>query len=120
MQDARLLMTAVPTYLILGAAIVAEVIATSALAVSGSFTRLQPSLVAIFGYAAALWLLSLTLQTMAAGVVYAIWSGLGIVLITAVGWIWLKQTLDFAAVAGLALILAGVIVINVFSRAVSH
>lgn len=108
------------TYLYLTAAIVAEVIATTALARSESFARLGPSLVALVGYAAAFWFLSFPLRTMPTGVVYAIWSGLGIVLITAVAWVWAKQPLDLAAVVGLALILTGVVVINVFSRATGH
>src|SRR5690606_13679444 len=104
--------------MVLLAAIVAEVIATTALARSESFTRLVPSLIAVVGYAAAFWYLSFPLRTMPTGVVYAIWSGMGIVLITAVAWIWYRQSLDLAALLGLALILAGVVVINFFSRTV--
>lgn len=101
-------------------AIVLEVIATSALARSQSFTRLWPSLISVVGYAGAFWFLSFPLRHMPTGVVYAIWSGLGIVLITMVAWIWAKQALDLAAILGLALILAGVLVIHLFSRSVSH
>jgi small multidrug resistance pump len=108
------------TYLLLTAAIVAEVIATTALAGSEGMTRLWPTLAALIGYAGAFWLLSLTLQTMPTGVVYAIWSGLGIVLVTAVAWVWSKQTLDLPAILGLGLIVAGVFVVNVFSKTVSH
>jgi small multidrug resistance pump len=108
------------TYLFLLAAIVLEVVATTALARSASFTRLVPSLIAIFGYAGAFWLLSFPLRAMPTGVVYALWSGLGIVLITAVAWVWQKQVLDTAALLGLAMILAGVLVINLFSNAVNH
>lgn len=108
------------TYLFLIAAIVAEVIATTALARSESFTRLVPSAIAIVGYAAAFWFLAFTLRVMPTGVVYAIWSGLGIVLIAAVAWVWFEQPLDLAAVTGMALILAGVLVINLFSDTVSH
>ena len=107
-------------YLILVAAILAEVVATTALARSASFTRLIPSLVAALGYAVAFWLLSFPLRTMPTGVVYAIWSGLGIVLITTVAWIWSGQRLDAPAVIGLALILAGVVVVNLFSTTVGH
>jgi small multidrug resistance pump len=107
-------------YLILGAAITAEVVATTALARSESFTRIGPSLVAILGYAVAFWLLSFPLRSMPTGVVYAVWSGLGIVLITLVAWLWSKQPLDLPAIVGLSLILAGVIVVNVFSRTVGH
>jgi small multidrug resistance pump len=108
------------TYLFLLAAIVLEVVATTALARSASFTRLVPSLIAIFGYAGAFWLLSVPLRVMPTGVVYALWSGLGIVLITAVAWVWQKQVLDTAALLGLGLIMAGVLVIHLFSSAVSH
>ena len=101
-------------------AIVLEVIATSALARSQSFTRLWPSLISVVGYAGAFWFLSFPLRHMPTGVVYAIWSGLGIVLITMVAWIWARQALDLAAVLGLALILAGVLVIHLFSRSVPH
>ncbi|WP_425349898.1 SMR family transporter [Mangrovicella endophytica] len=110
----------VRTYLLLAIAIVAEVIATTALARSDGLTRLWPTLGAIGGYAFAFWFLSFTLKVMPTGVVYALWSGLGIVLITAVAWIWFKQALDLPAVIGLALILAGVMVINLFSRSVTH
>lgn len=108
------------TYAFLVAAIAAEVVATTALARSESFTRPAATLVALLGYAVAFWLLSFCLRTMPTGVVYAIWSGLGIVLITAVGWIWSRQTLDGPALLGLGLILAGVLVINLFSKTVAH
>ena len=107
-------------YIYLLAAIASEVIATSALKASDGFTALLPSLVTLAGYAVAFYLLSLTLRTVPVGIVYAIWSGLGIVLIAIVGWIRFRQTLDWPAIAGLALILAGVLVINVFSRSVGH
>lgn len=105
---------------LLFAAIIAEVIATTALARSASFTRLAPSLIAIGGYAAAFWLLSFPIRVMPAGIVYAIWSGMGIVMISAIAWIWYRETLDLAAILGLALILAGVVVINVFSKSIVH
>ena len=113
-------MASLKIHLILFGAILAEVVATTALARSESFTRLWPSVVAILGYAAAFWLLSFPLRTMPTGVVYAIWSGLGIVLIALVAWLWGKQPLDLPAVIGLGLIMAGVIVVNVFSKTVSH
>jgi small multidrug resistance pump len=90
-------------YLLLGAAIVVEVIATTALARSAGFTKLLPSVVAMVGYAFAFWLLSFSLQVMPTGVVYAIWSGLGIVLVTAVAWLWSGQSLDLPALTGLGL-----------------
>ncbi len=107
-------------YLILAAAIVAEVIATTALGRSAAFTRLGPSIVVVLGYGAAFYLLSLVLQTMPTGVVYALWSGLGVVLITFVAWTWGRQPLDLPAVLGLVLIAAGVMVINLFSKAGGH
>jgi small multidrug resistance pump len=107
-------------YVLLAAAIVAEVIATTALARSESFSRLLPSLVAVLGYAIAFWLLSFPLRTMPTGVVYAIWSGLGIVLIASVAWLWSGQSLDLPAILGLGLIIAGVFVVNLFSKSVGH
>jgi small multidrug resistance pump len=101
-------------------AIVLEVIATTALARSQSFTKLWPSVIAVLGYAGAFWFLSFPLRVMPTGVVYALWSGLGIVLITVVAWIWARQVLDLAAIAGLALIMAGVLVIHLFSKSVPH
>ena len=108
------------TYVLLAAAIVAEVIATTALAKSDSLTRPMPTVVTIIGYAIAFWCLSFPLRTMPTGIVYAIWSGLGIVLITAVAWLWDRQVLDVPAIAGLGLILAGVLVINLVSTTVGH
>ncbi len=104
----------------LGVAIVAEVVATSALKASEGFSRWLPSLVVVVGYAIAFYFLSLTLRTIPVGVAYAIWSGLGIVLITAVGWIVFGQRLDFPALAGMALIIAGVLVMNLFSRSAAN
>jgi len=108
------------TYLILGLAIVAEVIATSSLKSSEGFTRLWPSVVTLLGYAIAIFLLSLTLKTLPTGIAYAIWSGVGIVLVSAIGWFGYGQKLDTPAVVGLGLIIAGVIVVNVFSKSVAH
>ena len=108
------------SYLLLGLAIVCEVIATSALARTDNFTRLVPSLIVVVGYGAAFWLLSFPIRTIPVGIVYAIWSGMGIVLITAVAWFWQKQRLDAPALFGLALILAGVLVIHLFSTSVKH
>lgn len=106
-------------YIFLAAAIVAEVIATTALARSESFTKLVPSLIVVIGYVAAFGLLSFPMRVMPAGIVYAIWSGMGIVLITAISWIWYQQKLDFAALIGLGFIITGVLIINIFSRSVS-
>jgi small multidrug resistance pump len=107
-------------WLYLCVAIVLEVVATSALKASDGFTRLLPSVVVVVGYAAAFYTLSITLRTMPVGVVYAIWSGVGVVLITLVGWLLLGQKLDGPALLGIALISAGVIVLNFFSKAVAH
>jgi small multidrug resistance pump len=100
----------------LAIAILAEVIATTALKASGGFTRLWPSLITIAGYGIAFYGLSMTLRTMPLGLAYALWSGVGIVLITAIAWIAFKQTLDTPALVGIGLILAGVLVINLFSK----
>ncbi|MBG6199718.1 small multidrug resistance pump [Labrenzia sp. EL_13] len=110
----------IATYLFLGAAILAEVIATSALARTENFTRLAPSLITIAGYGLSFWLLSYPIRVLPTGVVYAIWSGAGIVLITMVAWLAFDQKLDLPALVGLGLIIAGVVIINVFSKSVAH
>lgn len=101
-------------------AIVAEVIATSCLKSSEGFTRLWPSVAVIVGYGVSFFFLSLTLRAMPIGIAYAVWSGLGIVLITTVGWLVFGQKLDGAGMAGIALIAAGVVVLNVFSKSTAH
>lgn len=103
-------------WLILGIAIVAETIATSAMKASEGFTRTIPSIIVVVGYAIAFYCLSLTLKSIPVGVAYAIWSGVGIVLISLAGWIIFGQKLDAAAMIGMALIIAGVVIMNVFSR----
>jgi len=103
-------------WVFLSIAIISEVAATSALKSSAGFTQLWPSLLVVVGYAAAFFFLSLTLRTMPVGVAYAIWSGAGIVLITLVAWIVLGQSLDGPALVGLSLIVAGVVVLKVFSK----
>lgn len=107
-------------YLYLGIAIVAEVVATSALKASAGFTRTGPSLIVAIGYGVAFYFLSLVLKTVPMGVAYAIWSGVGIVLIAAIGWLLMKQPLDLPALLGIGLIVAGVAVIQLFSRTVAH
>jgi small multidrug resistance pump len=109
-----------PTYLWLALAIVAEVIGTAALKASDGFSRLGPSLVTAASYGVAFVCLSIVLKTMPTGIAYAIWSGVGIVLISGVGWLWFGQKLDGAAVVGLALIIAGVAVVNLLSGSVRH
>ncbi|MEQ1944303.1 multidrug efflux SMR transporter [Mesorhizobium sp. VNQ89] len=110
----------VQNYFYLVIAVIFEVIATTALKQTDGFTRLAPSLVSIGGYALAFYFLSLPLRTMPVGVVYALWCGAGIILITAIGWIWFKQALDLPALVGMGLIMAGVMVINLYSKTVVH
>lgn len=100
----------------LGIAIVSETVATSAMKSSDGFTRLIPSAIVVVGYAIAFYFLSMTLKSIPVGVAYAIWSGVGIVLIALVSWIVLGQKLDAPAVIGMALIISGVVVMNVFSK----
>ena len=107
-------------YLYLLIAIVAEVIGTSALKASEGFTRLGPSAIVVVGYGLAFWLLSLTLRTIPVGIAYATWSGLGIVLIAAVGWVAFGQKLDLWAMLGMALIVAGVLIMNLLSTSAAH
>jgi len=107
-------------YLYLAIAIAAEVIGTSELKAAEGFTRLVPSLVVIVGYGAAFYFLSLALKVIPVGIAYAIWSGVGVALITLIGWVLFKQRLDAPALAGLALIVAGVVVIQFFSGAAAR
>lgn len=107
-------------WLFLAVAIVSETIATSALKSSEGFSRLAPSVLVVVGYALAFYFLSLTLKVIPVGIAYAVWSGVGIVLITAVGWFMFGQKLDLSAFIGMALIIAGVIVMNVFSSSAQH
>jgi small multidrug resistance pump len=107
-------------WIFLALAIVSEVIATSALKASDGFSRLGPSLVVVAGYAIAFYFLSLTLRTIPVGVAYAIWSGVGVALIALIGWLVFGQTLDAPAIIGLLLIVAGVVVLNAFSRTGTH
>ena len=101
-------------------AVVGEVIGTTALKSSEGFTRLGPSVVVIGGYAVAFFFLSLTLRHMPVGVAYAMWPGVGTVLITLIGWVIFSQKLDLAAIAGIGLIVAGVVVLQLFSDASPH
>jgi small multidrug resistance pump len=107
-------------HLYLSIAILAEVAATTALKAADGFTRLAPSIAVVIGYALAFYFLSLALRTMAVGVVYAIWSGVGIVLISIVGALLYRQHLDLPAVVGIGLIVAGVLVLNLASRTVTY
>lgn len=107
-------------WIFLSVAIISEVIATSALKASDGFSRPWPSFIVIAGYALAFYLLSLTLKTIPVGVAYAVWSGAGIALIALIAWVFFGQALDTPAIIGLLLIVAGVLVLNLFSTTVSH
>jgi small multidrug resistance pump len=101
-------------------AIIAETIGTTALKSSEGFSRLWPSVLVVMGYGVAFYCLSMTLRTIPVGVAYSIWSGLGIVLISLAGWLLFGQSLDAPAILGMALIIGGVVVMNVFSRTAAH
>lgn len=109
-----------PAYLFLAIAVVCEVVATTALKASEGFTRLVPSLVVVIGYGIAFYFLSLTLKTIPMGVAYALWSGSGIILVSLISFLLYRQVLDLPAVIGIGLILAGVLVINLFSQSSAH
>lgn len=106
-----------PSWLFLTAAIIAEVIATSCLKASAGFTKLWPSMAVIVGYGLAFYFLSLTLKTIPIGIAYAIWAGVGIVLISVAGWLVFAQKLNIPTMLGMGLIVAGVVIINLFSKA---
>ena len=107
-------------YLFLGIAIAAEVVATTSMKALDGFNKPLPLILVVCGYGLSLWLLSIVVKTIPIGVAYAVWSGLGVVLITAVSWVLFGQKLDAAALIGMGLIVAGVVVMNVFSKAVGH
>ena len=104
------------SYFYLAGAIVFEVIATSSLKSSQGLTRLWPSIVSVIGYLITFYFLALTLRTMPIGVAYAIWSGVGILLLAAIDWMWFRQALDLPAMIGIGLIIAGVVIVNLFSK----
>jgi len=107
-------------YLYLAIAIIAEVAATSALKASAEFTKLFPSLIVVIGYGIAFYFMTLVLRTIPIGITYAVWSGVGIVLVAVVGTLLYRQIPDTPAVIGMGLIVSGVVVIHVFSKTVSH
>lgn len=107
-------------WVFLGIAIFAEVVATSSLKASEGFSKFWPSMLVVLGYAVAFYFLSLTLKAIPVGIAYAIWAGLGIVLISLAGWLVFGQQLDLATIIGMFLIIMGVIVINVFSKVSLH
>ena len=104
----------------LAVAIISEVIATSALKSSNGFTNLWPSVLVVVGYGIAFYMLSLVLETMNVGLAYAIWAGLGIVLVSIVGAVMYKQVPDLPAILGMVLIVVGVVIINVYSKTTGH
>ncbi len=101
-------------------AVSGEVVATSALKASEGFTKLAPSAVVVLGYAIAFYFLSLTLDSIPVGISYALWSGVGVVLISLMGWLLFNQTLDLPAMVGILLIIAGVAIINLLSKSAPH
>lgn len=107
-------------YWYLTIAIIAEVIATNALKASDEFTKLIPSLIVVVGYGTAFYFLSLVLKTISIGVAYAIWSGMGIVLVSIAAAVLFKQVPDLPAIIGMGLIVSGVVVMHVFSKTISH
>ena len=107
-------------YLYLAIAIVAEVIATSALKASAEFTKIFPSLIVVIGYGIAFYFMTLVLKTIPLGITYAVWSGLGIVLVAIFGALLYKQIPDIPAIFGMGLIITGVVVIHVFSKTINH
>lgn len=107
-------------WLYLGVAILFETIGTTALKASDGMTRALPAVVVVIAYALSFWLLALVLRVIPVGVAYAIWSGLGICLIAGIGYVVFGQRLDLPALIGLGMIIAGIVVINVFSKTVGH
>ncbi|WP_298935426.1 SMR family transporter [uncultured Ruegeria sp.] len=107
-------------YLILLLAVFAETIGTTALQASQQFTKLWPSVLVVVGYGFAFYLMALTLKVMPVGIVYAIWSGLGIFFIAVIGFVVFGQKLDWPAVLGLSMILAGILIIHLFSKTTGH
>lgn len=114
------MLVSMPPLVALSIAIVCEVIATSSIPKTEQFTKLMPSTVVIIGYGIAFFLLSVTVKSMSVGIVYAIWSGAGIVLVAAVGYFLYGQKLDLAALVGIGFILTGVMIVNLLSKTVGH
>ncbi len=108
------------SWIFLGIAIVAEVLATSALKASAGFNKLVPSVLVVGGYAIAFYFLALTLKTIPVGIAYAVWAGLGILLVALIGWLAFGQRLDLPAVIGMTLIVSGVLIISLLSKSSAH
>jgi small multidrug resistance pump len=101
-------------------AVLSEVIATTALKLSEGFTKLTPSIVVVVGYGFSFYLLSLSLKVLPIGVAYALWSGIGIILTVIAGIVLWKESMDWARALGIALIMAGILIINLFSKSAAH
>ncbi|MGF2736262.1 SMR family transporter [Marinobacter sp. DUT-1] len=108
------------SWIFLGIAIVAEVLATSALKASDGFTKLGPSVLVVGGYAIAFYFLALTLKAIPVGIAYAVWAGLGVLLVALIGWLAFGQRLDLPAVIGMTLIVSGVLIISLLSKSSAH
>ncbi len=107
-------------WIFLAIAVTGEVVGTSALKASDGFNRVVPSIIVVAGYAVAFYFLAQVLKTMPVGIAYAVWSGLGVALITLIGFVAFGQKLDFWALVGIGLIVAGVVVLNTLSGSVEH
>lgn len=108
------------TWIIIFVAILGEVVATTSLKLSEGFTKLVPSIVVVVGYAIAFYCLSITLKSIPLGIAYAVWSGLGIVTVSILGWIVFGQKLDTWALLGMLLIISGVLILNLLSKTAAH
>lgn len=107
-------------WLALAIAIIAEVIATSTMKSTNEFTRFWPSLVVVLGYGTGFYFMTISMRVLPIGIMYAIWSGVGILGVSLMGWVIYRQALDIPAIIGMSLIVAGVVVINVFSKSIGH
>ncbi|ELQ5346034.1 QacE family quaternary ammonium compound efflux SMR transporter [Escherichia coli] len=108
------------TWIILLIAVICEVVATTSLKLSEGFTKLVPSVVVVVGYAIAFYCLSITLKSIPLGIAYAVWSGLGIVTVSILGWLVFGQKLDIWALLGMFLIICGVLILNLLSKTAAH
>ena len=107
-------------WLALAIAIVAEVIATSTMKATNEFTRFWPSLVVVLGYGTGFYFMTISMRVLPIGIMYALWSGVGILVVSIMGWVIYRQALDIPAIIGMSFIIAGVVVINVFSKSIGH
>ncbi|HIF9342576.1 TPA: DMT family transporter [Photobacterium damselae] len=114
------MLTSLPPFIALSIAIVFEVIATSFIPKAEQFTKLVPSIVVLVGYGVAFFLLSVTVKTLPVGIVYATWSGAGIVLVATIGYFFYGQKLDLPGIIGIGFIIVGVLIVNLLSKTVSH